>query len=213
MGSGKYFYQSNGTKGSLTSSEGKTSIDKSKSDNSSAQNQYLGTSSLKIENPKSSSNSAFFTGISHKFSGSDFAGKEMTFSAYVKTKDVTEIYGTGAVGASLKIKCLDSSGKTLTEKNSIGITETQDWQRLSISADVPENTATLTVCCMIRYASGTAWFDCLQLEDGGCANDYNALLNGDFSSNDYWYNQENKPISAENGTVTLGGVSGFIMTT
>lgn len=133
----------------------------------------------------------------------------MTFSAYVKTKDVTEIYGTGAVGASLKIKCLDSSGKTLTEKNSIGITETQDWQRLSISADVPENTATLTVCCMIRYASGTAWFDCLQLEDGGCANDYNALLNGDFSSNDYWYNQENKPISAENGTVTLGGVSGF----
>lgn len=209
LGSGKYFYQSNGTKGSLTSSEGKTSIDKSKSDNSSAQNQYLGTSSLKIENPKSSSNSAFFTGISHKFSGSDFAGKEMTFSAYVKTKDVTEIYGTGAVGASLKIKCLDSSGKTLTEKNSIGITETQDWQRLSISADVPENTATLTVCCMIRYASGTAWFDCLQLEDGGCANDYNALLNGDFSSNDYWYNQENKPISAENGTVTLGGVSGF----
>lgn len=209
LGSGKYFYQSNGTKGSLTSSGGKTSIDKSKSDNSSAQNQYLGTSSLKIENPKSSSNSAFFTGISHKFSGSDFAGKEMTFSAYVKTKDVTEIYGTGAVGASLKIKCLDSSGKTLTEKNSIGITETQDWQRLSISADVPENTATLTVCCMIRYASGTAWFDCLQLEDGGCANDYNALLNGDFSSNDYWYNQENKPISAENGTVTLGGVSGF----
>ena len=73
----------------------------------------------------------------------------------------------------------------------------------SISADVPENTATLTVCCMIRYASGTAWFDCLQLEYGGCANDYNALLNGDFSSNDYWYNQENKPISAENGTVTL----------
>lgn len=209
LGSGKYFYQSNGTKGSLTSSGGKTSIDKSKSDNSSAQNQYLGTSSLKIENPKSSSNSAFFTGISHKFSGSDFAGKELTFSAYVKTKDVTEIYGTGAVGASLKIKCLDSSGKTLTEKNSIGITETQDWQRLSISADVPENTSTLTVCCMIRYASGTAWFDCLQLEDGGCANDYNALLNGDFSSNDYWYNQENKPISAENGTVTLGGVSGF----
>lgn len=86
LGSGKYFYQSNGTKGSLTSSGGKTSIDKSKSDNSSAQNQYLGTSSLKIENPKSSSNSAFFTGISHKFSGSDFAGKEMTFSAYVKLK-------------------------------------------------------------------------------------------------------------------------------
>lgn len=66
---------------------------------------------------------------------------------------------------------------------------------------------------MIRYASGTAWLDCLQLEDGGCENDYNALFNGAFSSNDYWYNQDNQSISAVNGIVTLGDTPVFLLRT
>lgn len=61
---------------------------------------------------------------------------------------------------------------------------------------------------MVRYASGTAWFDCLQLEEGECANDFNALKNGNFESNDYWFTDENTAISAENGTVTLIGAAG-----
>ena len=63
---------------------------------------------------------------------------------------------------------------------------------------------------MIRYASGTAWFDCIQFEEGNCANNFNALQNSDFSSNDNWLTEENKSISANNGTVTIGGTAGAV---
>lgn len=170
--------------------------------------QYLGTTSLKVENPTSENNSAFFTGFAHQFKETTFNGKDVTFSAYVKTKNVKQIYSGGSVGAILKVKCLDSSGKTVKEINSIGLTGTLDWQRISVTANVPSTTASIRVYGLIRYASGTAWFDCIQFEEGNCANNFNALQNSDFSSNDNWLTEENKSISANNGTVTIGGTAG-----
>jgi len=73
---------------------------------------------------------------------------------------------------------------------------------------VPSTTASIRVYGLIRYASGTAWFDCIQFEEGNCANNFNALQNSDFSSNDNWLTEENKSISANNGTVTIGGTAG-----
>ena len=212
VGSGKYYYKTNGTKGTTTSSGGTVTIDTSQPTEKNGQVQYFGTTSLKVTNPVSSANSAFFTGATHQINDeatiSVLKSKDITFSAYVKTKDVEEIYGGGPIGATLKIKCYDSSGATLKDINSIGISGTQDWQRLSVSVTVPNNTSTIRVFCNLRYASGTAWFDCLQLEDGNCANDFNALQNSDFESNDYWYTEENEAISAQNGTVTLNGEAG-----
>lgn len=170
--------------------------------------QYLGTTSLKVENPTSENNSAFFIGFAHQFKETTFNGKDVTFSAYVKTKNVKQIYSGGSVGAILKVKCLDSSGKTVKEINSIGLTGTLDWQRISVTANVPSTTASIRVYGLIRYASGTAWFDCIQFEEGNCANNFNALQNSDFSSNDNWLTEENKSISANNGTVTIGGTAG-----
>ena len=63
---------------------------------------------------------------------------------------------------------------------------------------------------LIRYASGTAWFDCIQFEEGNCANNFNALQSSDFSSNDNWLTEENKSISANKGTVTIGGTAGAV---
>ena len=212
VGSGKYYYKTNGTKGTTTSSGGTVTIDTSQPTEKNGQVQYFGTTSLKVTNPVSSANSAFFTGATHQINDeatiSVLKSKDITFSAYVKTKDVEEIYGGGPIGATLKIKCYDSSGATLKDINSIGINGTQDWQRLSVSVTVPNNTSMIRVFCNLRYASGTAWFDCLQLEEGNCANDFNALQNGNFESNDYWLTNENKSISAENSTVTLSGEAG-----
>ena len=73
---------------------------------------------------------------------------------------------------------------------------------------MPSTTASIRVYGLIRYASGTAWFDCIQFEEGNCANNFNALQNSDFSSNDNWLTEENKSISANNGTVTIGGTAG-----
>ena len=203
--SGSYYFKVNASKGSLTSSGGVCSVDTSAPSEENGQVQFIGNSSIKINNPVSSSNSAFFTAVAHQFNGTTFNGKDVTFSAYVKTKDIQQIYSGGAVGASLKIKCFDSSDSGIAECNSIGITGTEDWQRLSISCSIPANTAKVRVYCMIRYASGTAWFDCLQLEEGDTASDFNALQNSDFSSSSNWSTNENNTISVQNGTVVLEG--------
>ena len=208
VGGGKYYFVSNGTKGSTASKGGKVTVDNSAATEEDGYYQYLGTTSLKVENPTSENNSAFFTGFAHQFKETTFNGKDVTFSAYVKTKNVKQIYSGGSVGAILKVKCLDSSGKTVKEINSIGLTGTLDWQRISVTANVPSTTASIRVHGLIRYASGTAWFDCIQFEEGNCANNFNALQNSDFSSNDSWLTEENKSITANNGTVTIGGTAG-----
>ena len=205
---GKYYFVSNGTKGSTASKGGKVTVDNSAATEEDGYYQYLGTTSLKVENPTSENNSAFFTGFAHQIKETTFNGKDVTFSAYVKTKNVKQIYSGGSVGAILKVKCLDSSGKTVKEINSIGLTGTLDWQRISVTANVPSTTASIRVYGLIRYASGTAWFDCIQFEEGNCANNFNALQNSDFSSNDNWLTEENKSISANKGTVTIGGTAG-----
>ena len=210
VGGGKYYFVSNGTKGSTASKGGKVTVDNSAATEEDGYYQYLGTTSLKVENPTSENNSAFFTGFAHQFKETTFNGKDVTLSAYVKTKNVKQIYSGGSVGAILKVKCLDSSGKTVKEINSIGLTGTLDWQRISVTANVPSTTASIRVYGLIRYASGTAWFDCIQFEEGNCANNFNALQNSDFSSNDNWLTEENKSISANNSTVAIGGTAGAV---
>ena len=210
VGGGKYYFVSNGTKGSTASKGGKVTVDNSAATEEDGYYQYLGTTSLKVENPTSEDNSAFFTGFAHRFKETTSNGKDVTFSAYVKTKNVKQIYSGGSVGAILKVKCLDSSGKTVKEINSIGLTGTLDWQRISVTANVPSTTASIRVYGLIRYASGTAWFDCIQFEEGNCANNFNALQNSDFSSNDNWLTEENKSISANNSTVAIGGTAGAV---
>lgn len=210
VGGGKYYFVSNGTKGSTASKGGKVTVDNSAATEEDGYYQYLGTTSLKVENPTSEDNSAFFTGFAHQFKETTSNGKDVTFSAYVKTKNVKQIYSGGSVGAILKAKCLDSSGKTVKEINSIGLTGTLDWQRISVTANVPSTTASIRVYGLIRYASGTAWFDCIQFEEGNCANNFNALQNSDFSSNDNWLTEENKSISANNSTVAIGGTAGAV---
>ena len=210
VGGGKYYFVSNGAKGSTASKGGKVTVDNSAATEEDGYYQYFGTTSLKVENPTSEDDTAFFTGFAHQFKETTFNGKDVTFSAYVKTKNVKQIYSGGSVGAILKVKCLDSSGKTVKEINSIGLTGTLDWQRISVTANVPSTTASIRVYGLIRYASGTAWFDCIQFEEGNCANNFNALQNSDFSSNDNWLTEENKSISANNGTVTIGGTAGAV---
>ena len=212
VGSGKYYYKTNGARNGVTSSGGTVTIDSSEPTEANGQVQYFGTTSIKVNNPKNSTNSAFFTGATHQIDDENilnvFKGKDITFSAYVKTKNAEPIYYDGAVGAALKIKCYDSNGATLKDVNSIGISGTQDWQRLSISVKIPDNTSRIRLYCNLRYTSGTAWFDCLQLEEGECANDFNALQNGNFENNNYWRTDENSAISAQDGTVTINGESG-----
>lgn len=203
-----YLKKVNGGRNGVNSKNGTISIDCSEPDAILGKCQYLGSNSIKVYNPVSSNNDAFFTGAYHQFNETSFNGKNMTFSAYVKVKDANQIYSGGPIGATLEIKCFDINNSTLIDVNSVGISGTEEWQRISVSAKIPESTSYIRVYCNMRYVSGTAWFDCLQFEEGNCANDFNALRNADFSNNDYWYTNDNNSISSQNSTVVLNGEAG-----
>ena len=82
-------------------------------------------------------------------------------------------------------------------------------QRLSISVDVPSGTDHLKINCDLRNASGMAWFDGFQLEEGACANDLNILQNADFSASGSWYTEEDNAANIQNGSVSCGGADNF----
>lgn len=208
IGNNNYYYLTNGKKDNTQSSGGTCTIDDSAANEEDGLLQFFGPTSIKVCNPVSEDKSAFYTGATHRFNGNSFNGKDITFSAYVKTKNISQIYSGGATGAMLELVCYSSDGTVLSDDSSIGLTGTQDWQRISVSASVPENTDYICIYCNVRYASGTAWFDCLQLEDGNSVNDFNALQNGDFSSNSNWYTQDNEAVSASNNSVTINGAPG-----
>lgn len=192
-------YNGKNSDGTLTSSGGSVSADSSV--------KYFGTgNSIKVENPASQSNAAFYTSATIPLNVSSFTGEDITVSAYVKTNDVLQIDGTGVVGASLSIVCHKANEDVYY--NSVGITGTEGWQRLSISAGITNDITSCELRCNLRNASGSAWFDCFQLEQGNSVNDYNALLNGDFSDNTSWETEAGAAVSVQNGVVTLGGVAG-----
>ena len=104
----------------------------------------------------------------------------------------------GQKGAILKLKTFDPSGSKISDDNSVALLETttiSKWQRISLTVTLPNYTTKIRVYCALRNASGSVWFDCLQLEKGEVMNDYNALSYSDFSANnwnnaqDKWHNQ------------------------
>ncbi|MGN0476067.1 MAG: hypothetical protein ACI4HM_01885, partial [Ruminococcus sp.] len=178
-------------------------------DNSS-DNQYFGETAIRIYNEKMESDSPYYTSVAHDFVGDTFKGESVTFSAYVKTSEIDKDENKSVSGAVLTIRCYDSNHRITKTENSFGIGGTEPWQRISVTAEVPENTMTVQVTCNVRHATGTAWFDCLQLEKGKSTNDYNALQNTNFETQEYWKDEDNEPISVSNNTATILGEPGKI---
>ena len=160
---------------------------------------FLGNSFIQITN-QASQNAPSHTTKYHSFTNSPLSDHDVTFSAYVRTENIEQKYTEGAIGAVLTIKL--SNGQ---EINSIGYTGTNDWQRLSVSAHVSDN---FEICCSVRNASGTAWFDCLQLEEGNSVNDYNALNDCDFSDTSVWLTNESSAVSYQNNSASIQGLAG-----
>ena len=211
IGVGKYYTKSNGVIDGVQSKDGICEIDSSEPTEDDGNVQYFGSNSIKISNPVNEGNSSFYTSAFHdiNMAAENYTEKELTFSAYVKTKDVMWKSLNEAFGALLEVEFYDFFANLIDSKTSIGITETEDWQRISVTATIPENARTMRIKCSVKNTTGTAWFDCLQLEEGNCANDFNALQNSDFANNNYWFTNDNKSISAKDGIVTLGGKAGL----
>ena len=90
-----YYYQVNGIKDNTTSSGGEFTINNAAPTEENGKTQFIGDTSIKVHNPVLTGDAAFYTCAAHSFSSSAFQGKDVTFSAYVKTKNIQQIYTGG----------------------------------------------------------------------------------------------------------------------
>lgn len=187
VGSGYYFKKSSGSINCNTTKKTK----------------YFGSSSLQV----TSNSTTSLTGVEHQFDESDFIGNDITFSAYVKTNITSTANATA--GAYLQIRCFPSSDSSPNITKSFYIDSTNEWQRISVTASVPDFAQYVVVSCNIENAVGTAYYDCLQLEMGTNANDYNALQDSDFKTNSTWYDESGSLVSVNSGSATIDGSPGL----
>jgi RHS repeat-associated protein len=132
---------------------------------------YVGSYSLKIVKNSTTNQNYGFQWVTIE------KGKTYTLSAYVKTSGVA----SATYGAVLEASYYNSSGGRVLV-HSAPITGTNDWARLSVTFTVPADSTSTNASAapMLRYATGTAWFDCVQLEEGNVPNRYNLVENADF---------------------------------
>ena len=184
---------------------------------SSSAEQYVGANSLAINVSALSSasgNALYYQRIStSKFT----PGETYTFSAYVKTTGITKVYDSSLTGAFVQLRAEDSSGTNhnwysetlLTTDESIN----DGWRRLTITATIPSDTTGMLVYLGLRNVTGTAYFDCMQLEKGDTANPCNLVENSGFetvSSNmpSKWTANNVSHISGEQGSSTANKYDG-----
>ncbi len=149
----------------------------------SADKAYYGTKSIKITNTSLSQDS--FVHIGQRATGFK-VGSYYTFSAYVNAT-ITNTYNyTNLQGAYLKVVPRNSSGTATDVKVSTVVKSTtpenidNGWRRINVCFKIPENTTYLDVYVMFGNATGTVYFDGMQLEDGVVANSVNLLENSSF---------------------------------
>lgn len=138
------------------------------------EDKYMGNSSIKLAKTTASGGCDFEqNGIQLE------KGGKYTLSAYAKTIDVL---GSSNSGAAIFIGYKDSNNVTQFEKRYLS--GTSDWHREEMQFILPANAQSNTVWigCGLLDTTGTAYFDCVQLESGSIANRYNIIENPDFNN-------------------------------
>ena len=143
---------------------------------------YLGKQSLKISKTNTVDRQFYSQQLSLE------KGKTYTLSGYMKTDNVSNINGKGA---SIFVNYYNESG-VLQIVDSTFAGGTKDWDRYEVTFTIPANATSTAVYARagIVEETGTAYFDCLQLEEGTAANRYNIIENPNFlygtGTPDFW---------------------------
>ena len=136
-------------------------------------NAFLGVKSLKVTQTQSG------TGMvgARQVKTDLVPGDTYTFSAYVKTEGVSDGF------ANLFVQAIGDNPAEFIGQGGINGTSSASsslpdgWNRISLTFTVPAGTTEVALNAGLIGATGTAWFDCLQLETGNVANLYNMLEN------------------------------------
>lgn len=125
-----------------------------------------------------------------------------TFSGFVNTNGV-EIPGEGG---SLFAEVWNASNTGIISSNwAEAVSKTDGWQRQSVTFTVPEGGRVRLLVGLHNNASGTVWYDDLQLEKGENASTYNIVENSGFTNGMTSWAAE----GGAAGTRTWAGLSGF----
>ncbi len=134
---------------------------------------YIGGRSLKVDKTNTTGRQYYQQEVTL------IKGNTYSFSGYIKTNNISS---TSNKGALLFVQYKDNTGNWVSIESE-KITGTNDWQREGITFTLPVDAAsdTVYISAGLTDESGTAYFDCLQLEDGKVLNRYNIIENQDFS--------------------------------
>lgn len=88
---------------------------------------------------------------------------------------------SGGEGASIYIGAFKDNVQTSGDNYSRWLKSTDnEWKRISVTVNVPAGSNFVRCYFGMKNSSGNAYFDCLQLEKGDTANNYNMLQCSDF---------------------------------
>ncbi|MBV7273351.1 carbohydrate binding domain-containing protein [Clostridium sp. PL3] len=140
------------------------------------EDKYFGSKSLKVTKSDDSAG-RYFCNQSVTLE----RGKTYTLSGYIKTTDITNKTGKGAI---LFVNYQNNDGSYSTVE-SASVNGVNNWDRYEVKFTLPSNAASTTVNIRAGIAGekGTAYFDSLQLEDGAIANRYNLIENSNMTYN------------------------------
>jgi len=142
------------------------------------------------------------------------SGGTYTLSGYVKTENLT-----GPLGAYLCGTIYYTDGRAAEDYFSEHVLGTTDrevengFRRISVTFTVPESDVRmLQLHAGVRYGSvGTAWFDCIQLEEGELYHSYNLIENGGMESGVGWNFNELTTNDAYSQSQKIGGNRSFLI--
>ena len=107
-----------------------------------------------------------------------------TLSAYTFVKDVAAVSNNAQAGAGLAVRFADKSMAYGLEflTGNVDTDIDRGWKRISQTFTV-SSAQVVTIYGGIFNTTGTAWFDCFQLETGDRMSDFNMVNNGRFARN------------------------------
>ena len=146
---------------------------------------FLGNSSLRVASNSAVSNST----VGYKQTVTLGAGS-YTASGYIRTSSVS---GTGAgIAVAAPDGTVIARSKCVTGTTNTSIDN--GWQRISMSFTAPTS-ANYSIIFGITNGTGTAFFDCLQLESGSNCSNVNLLENAGMQTLSNWNNNSSKYIA------------------
>ena len=115
------------------------------------------------------------------------AGRDYTFSAYVKTTEMSDVHSGSRTGAFVALRTTDTDGNMSTVFSEFIGADTSvaingGWRRLNVTVKLPTGCTSAQFFAGVMNSIGKVYFDCLQLEEGTVVNDYNLLENSSFEN-------------------------------